>query len=305
LWDNLGGYVDKTVAAHHRCVKEAWPGSKPPSAEILEQQAVDAQQAAAQATAAHAENRSRVVRARQYFEQVQTLKAEGKKITAIITELGLAPMTVRKYYHAENVESLVAVSLAGWPSKLDEYKPHLHQRWNAGCTNIQELHREITKLGYRGSYGTVYTHLAPFKGAAAPPAVCAPPKVRHVTSWIRRRPDNLDTDEQLQLKDVLVACPHLTTLHGHVKTFAEMMTQRRGAQDLDTWLAAVRADDLPYLHTFANGIQRDHAAVLNGLTLPYSSGAVEGNVNRIKMLKRQMFGRANFDLLRARILNYN
>ncbi|MCW2938837.1 MAG: transposase family protein [Actinomycetia bacterium] len=305
MWDNLGGYVDKTVAAHHRCVKEAWPGSKPPSAEILEQQAVDAQQAAAQATAAHAENRSRVVRARQYFEQVQTLKAEGKKITAIITELGLAPMTVRKYYHAENVESLVAVSLAGWPSKLDEYKPHLHQRWNAGCTNIQELHREITKLGYRGSYGTVYAHLAPFKGAAAPPAVCAPPKVRHVTGWIRRRPDNLDTDEQLQLKDVLVACPHLATLHGHVKTFAEMMTQRRGAQDLDTWLAAVRADDLPYLHTFANGIQRDHTAVLNGLTLPYSSGAVEGNVNRIKMLKRQMFGRANFDLLRARILNYN
>ena len=83
------------------------------------------------------------------------------------------------------------------------------------------------------------------------------------------------------------------------------MTQRRGAQDLDNWLAAVRADDLPHLHTFANGIQRDHAAVLNGLTLPYSSGAVEGNVNRIKMLKRQMFGRANFDLLRARILNYN
>ena len=102
---------------------------------------------------------------------------------------------------------MVAGSLAGWPSKLDEYKPHLHQRWNEGCTNVQQLHREITGLGFRGSYGTVYAHLAPLRGMPAPPAVPAPPKVRHITSWIRRRPDNLDTDEQLQLTDVLAACP--------------------------------------------------------------------------------------------------
>ena len=86
-----------------------------------------------------------------------------------------------------------------------------------------------------------------------------------------------------------------------MKTFAEMMTGRHG-EHLDAWITAARADDLPYLHTFANGLERDHAAVLNGLTLPYSSGAVEGNVNRVKMIKRQMYGRANPDLLRKRIL---
>jgi hypothetical protein len=78
--------------------------------------------------------------------------------------------------------------------------------------------------------------------------------------------------------------------------FAEIMSGLRGDR-LDGWIAAVEADDLPGLHSFATGVRRDYQAVVNGLTLPYSSGAVEGNVNRIKMLKRQMYGRASFDLL--------
>ena len=135
----------------------------------------------------------------------------------------------------------------------------------------------------------------------APPAVPAPPKVRHITSWIRRRPDNLGTGEQLQLTGVLAACPRLDALHHHVKAFAEMMTGRHGGR-LDPWIAAVRAGDLPHLHTFANGLERDHAAVLGGLTLPYSSGAVEGKVGKIKFWKRRMFGRANLDLLRKMAL---
>ena len=88
---------------------------------------------------------------------------------------------------------------------------------------------------------------------------------------------------------------------GHTAAFAEMMTGRHGDR-LDTWIAAVEADDLPYLRSFTTGLKKDYDAVVNGLTLPHSSGAVEGNVNRIKMLKRQMYGRARFDLLRKRVL---
>ena len=80
------------------------------------------------------------------------------------------------------------------------------------------------------------------------------------------------------------ACPHLDVLRGHVEEFAKMLTGRHGER-LDAWIAAVRADDLPHLHTFANGLERDHAAVLAGLTLPYSSGAVEGKVCKIKFLR--------------------
>nr|WP_245547509.1 transposase [Nocardia brevicatena] len=88
---------------------------------------------------------------------------------------------------------------------------------------------------------------------------------------------------------------------GHVRAFATMMADRRG-RDLERWTAAVSADDLPALHSFVRGLRRDLDAVTAGLSLPWSSGPVEGQVNRIKMIKRQMFGRANPDLLRKRIL---
>jgi transposase len=81
-----------------------------------------------------------------------------------------------------------------------------------------------------------------------------------------------------------------------------MMTERQGHR-LDEWITAVRADDLPALGSFTIGLERDHDAVLNGLTLSYSSGAVEGRICKIKLLKRQMYGRANFDLLRKMALH--
>ncbi|AQW52819.1 transposase [Streptomyces hygroscopicus] len=96
-------------------------------------------------------------------------------------------------------------------------------------------------------------------------------------------------------------CPGLDALTRHVRSFATMLTERQG-EHLADWLDAVRQDDLPSLHTLAAGIDRDRDAVIAGLTLPWNSGPVEGHVNRIKMLKRQMFGRAGFQLLRKRVL---
>jgi len=298
LWHNLAEHAEKTVAAHHRCVRDHYAALEQAAA----QQAPDPGQLADEASTAHAQNRARVVRARQRYEQVQALKAEGKNVTTVMRELRLAPGTARRYYRAASVDEVVAGTLTGWPSKLDDHKPFLHQRWNSGCTNIGQLHREITTRGYRGSYGTVYAYLRPFKALpCAPPAVPAPPKVRQITSWILRDPATLDESEQDSLDGVRARCPHLDALARHVTAFAKILTGRRGEQ-LDAWIAAVSADDQPDLHSFITGLKRDYQAVLNGLTLPYSSGKVEGNVNRIKMLKRQMYGRAGFDLLRKRVL---
>ena len=295
LWHNLAEHAEKTVAAHHRCVREHHAALEQAAA----QQAPDPGQLAGQATTAHAENRARVMRARERYELVQALKAEGRNVAAVIKELRLAPGTVRRYYRAASVDEVVAGTLTGWPSRLDNYKPFLHQRWNSGCTNIGQLHREVTALGYRGSYGTVYAYLRPFKGLAAPPAVPAPPKVRQITRWLLSRPSSLDADDQARLAAVKASCPHLDALAGHIRTFAEMMTRRQGLLALDDWLTAVEADDQPQLHSFANGIRRDQQAVTAGLALPYSSAAMEGNVNKIKMIKRQMYGRAGFVLLQA------
>ncbi|MBZ6476503.1 transposase [Streptomyces griseocarneus] len=114
-------------------------------------------------------------------------------------------------------------------------------------------------------------------------------------------PDTLPESERLKLKAVLAGCPELDALTGHVRAFGKMLTQLQGDQ-LPQWIKVVRADDLPSLHTFVNGLERDLVAVTAGLTLPWSSGVVEGHVNRIKMIKRQMYGRAGFGLLRKRVL---
>ncbi|WUR95606.1 transposase [Streptomyces sp. NBC_01261] len=122
-----------------------------------------------------------------------------------------------------------------------------------------------------------------------------------MTNWILSRPESLTEIEQLRLKTVLVNCPESDALAGHVRSFAQMLTERQGER-LPQWLDAVRRDDFPRLYSLAAGIDRDRDAVMAGLTLPWSSGVVEGHGNRIKMLKRQMFGRAGFALLRKRVL---
>ncbi|WP_405692511.1 hypothetical protein [Streptomyces sp. NBC_00057] len=137
---------------------------------------------------------------------------------------------------------------------------------------------EIVPLGYQGSYQRVRACFRE-KRLSPGPVTARPPSPRVVAGWILRRPETLTETDHLRLKAVLVHCPELDALTGHVRSFGQTLTERQGER-LPQWLDAVIA----------------------GLTLPWNSGVVEGNVNRIKMLKRQMFGRAGFQLLRKRAL---
>ncbi|MFD8425561.1 transposase [Streptomyces sp. NPDC059466] len=179
-------------------------------------------------------------------------------------------------------------------------KPYLDDRWSQGCTNAWTAGEELVPLGYQGSYQRVRAY---FREKRLSPGVviARPPSPRVVAGWILRRPETLPEIDHLRLKAVLVHCHELDALTTHVRSFAQMLTERQGER-LPQWLDAVRRDDLPSLHTLAAGIERDRDAVIAGLTLPWNSGVVEGHVNRIKMLKRQMFGRAGFALLRKRVL---
>ncbi|MEE1824865.1 transposase [Streptomyces sp. BE20] len=127
--------------------------------------------------------------------------------------------------------------------------------------------------------------------------------VRRVTDWIMRRPERLDDTERKCLDELCERSPALATTTQYARRLATMVRERRSEHlALDVWLADVRLDGQPELRSLAGGIRRDHAAVLAALNTTLTSGAVEGNVTRIKLLKRQMYGRANFDLLRRRIL---
>ena len=105
-----------------------------------------------------------------------------------------------------------------------------------------------------------------------------------------------------KLVATVIQRPALARVHVHVRRFAEIMSNRRG-HELKQWIAAVEADTISSLTGFATALLPDYDAVVAGLTLRYSSGVVEGHNNRINMLKRQMFGRAGFDLLRKRVLH--
>jgi transposase len=126
--------------------------------------------------------------------------------------------------------------------------------------------------------------VAPFRGAAAAPdPVPAVPKARQITRWLLSRPEHLQPREQASLNAIRASCPHIDVLAGRISSFAEMMTARTGDRDLEAWLTAVEADDgQPELRSFATGIRHDQQAVINGLSLAYSSGKVEGTVNKIK-----------------------
>jgi transposase len=129
----------------------------------------------------------------------------------------------------------------------------------------------------------------------------AAPLPRRLVSWIMTRPVDLLEHDREHLDELLAACPHLTRLAEHVHTFATLLTERRG-DEVEGWMTAVETTNLPALHGFVRGLRKDLAAVTAGLSMPYSNGPAEGVINKIKLLKRQMYGRAGFALLRQRIL---
>ena len=232
------------------------------------------------------------------------LLAEGRNLAEIAAGLGLSRNTVRRFARAASPEELLVHDGTGRrASILDEHAAYLRERWNSGCTNAALLWQEIRDRGYQGSCRQVRGYLARFRGNAVIPAPApAPPKVRAVTTWIMTRPDRLADADRASLDAILAASPELAAITASVRAFAAIMNERRGRKLLEPWMTAALATGEPALRSFVTGLRADQDAVTNGLSLPWSSGAVEGHVNRIKMLKRQMYGRASPDLLRRRVL---
>ena len=327
IWHNLGEAVDKTVTAHHACVRasvtaEATQSTSP----ALDTESRPADQAAPAAdpqpavTAAEPDGlldvcgheRQLVVRTRERYAAVRQLLAEGASLAEIGRQLDLEHGTVRRFARATSLDELL-VKAVNRASVLDGYTQHLSARFTAGVTNATILHTELTALGFTGSVQTIRRWLHPLRAAApsrAPQPALAPvpkparppvPKPRHITRWIMTDPQHLTPDQHTQLADVLARCPELHAVADHVRDFADIMNKHRGDR-LPDWMLRVQADNLPALHSLVTGLRRDLAAVTAGLTMTWSSGPVEGAVNRIKTLKRSMYGRAGFDLLRRRIL---
>lgn len=282
---NLTDAVDRVVRAHRKCLHDQ-----------------PATNAVAQATPAGIIEGRRSELTHQRWAEVHALWDKGVGTIAISKALNLDEKTVRRYARAATADELLT-QVAKRGSELDVHTAYLVGRWQEGCTNAARLAAELRERGYRGSQRSVRRLLHTWRANATPPTATptTTPKPREVTGWIIRPIADRSESEQADLGRILDRCPVLRTVDQLVSDFGGMLRHRQG-QHLDTWIAAAGASGVSPLQGFATGLLKDYDAVRNGLTLNWSSGAVEGNVTRLKALKRAMYGRASFDLLRRRVL---
>ncbi len=284
LLHNLSDHVEKAVAKHRRCLRPPEPTE--PTPQPLPPQPPS----------------RRETNTRTRWQQVHDLKNQGLGPHLIARRLGLDPKTVHRYADVASPDDLLGPAASGRRSVLDPYKPYLQTRIDEGVTATTVLLQEIIARGYRGGERTLRRWLIDAREHQhKPPAPPPPPASRAITGWIMRPTDKLNEDDTAALKDACTRCPDIATITELAHGFTRLVRHRTGAQ-LEDWITQAVAGPVSEIRAFANGLRKDFDAVKAGLTLTWSSGAVEGAVNRVKMIKRQMYGRANLDLLRKRIL---
>jgi transposase len=245
------------------------------------------------------------------YAQLLALRQEGLPASVIARRVGIGRRTVFHWLARDGFPERRPRS--GESGSLDPHAAYLLERWGAGCHNAAHLWREIRARGFPGSYGPVAQFLAPLrKGEAVrppaglrAPAVTNPPPdrwtARELSYALLRPPDDRSGDERSAIAQARQQDERLGAIVSLTEDFARMV-RGRTPESLDDWLGAVRASPLPEVKRFAGGVRRDYAAVKAALTLDWSNGPTEGFVNKVKVIKRQMYGRAKIDLLRKRVL---
>ena len=239
------------------------------------------------------------------YQQMFQLHEQGMTQGAIAQQIGVSLNTVQRWL----VNGCPQTARGPYVSRLDPYLPYLFQRWAQGCHNIAQLFRELQARGYRGSYASVHDNIVrrlqfdgPKTKAASSSKPVPLPTPRQAAFVFLRRPEKLRTEEQETLVKLRHIDPEVDLAYGLVYQFAQML-RARTAECLDAWLTRVQSSNLPELQSFATGIEKDKDAVKAGLTWWINNGVVEGQVTKLKLIKRQGYGRAGFPLLRKRVLH--
>jgi transposase len=252
------------------------------------------------------------------YDAVIALHQEGHSHAAISRQTSLGRRTVRRYLRAGAFPERAAAPAR--PTMLAPYETYLLARWTDGCHNAQQLWREIRSQGYAGEAANVRRYLArwrPEPGRPGPtvrrnqaddapptPPVRQPtpvPSPRQARWLLLRAVETLTSEERVYRTALLDAEPVIREVQQLAIDFGALV-RTRDAPGLVAWLARAYASRVPEVRSFAVGIRRDRAAVDAALSSPWSNGQTEGQINRLKVLKRQMYGRAKLDLLEKRFL---
>lgn len=301
LLKNLGDTVQRVLAQHPKKLRDAmkqannFQSAQPTTAEQPEMCALP-----------ESSNQPPATHRQVLFDEVKALAVQGKSTRTIARQLHLHRQTVAHYRVLDELPQRITPQNT---SSVAPFLPYIQQRWAEGCWNGKQLWREICLQGYTGSYMSVYRALRKFPDwpRHPPPMPCLQPgpvplSPRQAMWLLVRDPENL-TEEQTILREALCACcSEAAAVYPLAQRFMELLKERR-VDCLDPWLADALACDISAIRHFARTLKRNYAAVRAALTFEWSSGQVEGQVNRLKVIKRMMYGRAKFDLLRLRVLH--
>ena len=247
--------------------------------------------------------------------QVWALHHQGWTAPAIAQHLGMSLRTVQRDLQRATFTGRKQRSDRG-DSMLNPYKGSLLERWNAGCRTAARLFRDLQQQGYAGSYALVAAYarrlrqaqgLAPGQRCPRRPLprvaepVCPPLTPRRATWLVLRRATKRTEAETQQLTQLHAQAAEVAEAIDLAQDFLQLVRQRQ-PEHFDAWLERASTSALEAVQRFASGLRDDYAAVTAGMTLPWSTSPVEGHINRLKMVKRQMFGRAHLDLLSRRFL---
>ncbi len=271
LWHGLGEAVRKEVAAHSACWAKGIP----------------------------LQEGKRASTTLERWQQVRDLRARNVGLLDCARRLGLSLNTVKRYDRASEPERLQRVPKYR-PTLVDPCRDYLRKRRaEEPGIPVQQLLREIRERGYQGSSNLLVRYINQGRLDSDRPHLSP----RRAARILLTRPDRLTAGQQETLAGLEAACPEMTALAGLIRSFAALLAPDPGNDArLRQWIAGARAADLPHVHSFTRGLDLDIQAATAALTMPHHNGRTEGVNTRTKMIKRQMYGRAGFELLRHRIL---
>lgn len=237
------------------------------------------------------------------FEAVRAAHQRGLTQRAIAKEFGLTRKTVRRFLQATEFPEQAPRRRR---TALAQYREYLETRWAEGCHNASLLWRELQKQGYAGKLSRVKEFLQPWRsqGPNSTRRSRKLPGLRLVAIWLAKPAIERQPPEQQWVEAITKDQPQIATAENLAQEFRDIVKNRK-AGDLEAWLKSAETSHIPELNGFAVGIRRDHAAVIAGIEKSWSNGQVEGQVHRLKLLKRQMYGRSGFLLLRRRVLPFD
>lgn len=297
LLRNLGEAVRTIVGGHHAAIRRIQRG-------IATEQAGQAAREAAPATMREAKEVARHQPRQARYAEVRRLSHAGATVSAIARACELDRKTVRKWLREGGPGTWGRPSS---PGVLGPYLDQLERRWAEGARNATRLWAELVSAGFRGGRSTVRAWATRRRRASLDtldpkPTVresWKPPSVVRVARLIRADPADMHGLDRVFLNRLLAEVPALAVVHGLARGFA-VLVRKEDPGTLDEWLAATAGTPL---ESFAQSLEKDLAAVQAALDTPWSTSPVEGQISRLKMIKRTMYGRAGFALLRSRVLH--